>query len=621
MPVFDFNVNGEIISIDAPTAKEAADTLSKMKDPVTFGGLGKQALASLGTGTAYLAGLPGTMRDIGTGIEKKLLKKGYELATGKPPSATGEGRAERFFAEPGAETERTLGPMGASLLRYLVQGPVANMPTAQETTKGLETLTGGFTAREPRNVPEEYVRTVSEFAPVAAATEIATGGLGLLPMMLDAVIPAGLSETAGQLARRYAPERPSWMPDWVPSAETIARLGGAVSGPAAVSVTRRVITPHPTNPVRIKAAERLDKEGVEFTAGQKTGNNTMRYRESEVGGPAVQDMMDRQAEQFTGAALKRIGVTAKRATPEVMTEAYHRIGSMFDTLSAANRLVPDRQMVNELYAAARKYSGDVSKSNRAPVVQNTLRDIIADMQTGTISGSRYANYITRLREAGMSGPGDKEIALRAFRKALDDAMERSIQKNNPTDLGKWRIARNNYRDLSAIEDVLTTGARHEENLITPTALDQATLRHAGKRAYVQGKYDLAELAKAGKLILKELPQSGTVPRAMARAGPQILNVLKGGGLMGAIGSILGGPTGAAIGTGIGAVGGPAVSSLYRRSLMSKPVQDYLKNQRLTQQPPLLGEQPAGGLLRVLEQSESARRARDRPPYAGGRRAD
>jgi hypothetical protein len=649
MPVWDFEINGEPIQIEADTVEKAAEAAMALQAqmpeapgaPVTASGLAKAGGAALARGTAYLGGIPGTLGDLLEKGGEAGLSKGYELATGAAPNPYSESGVERFFAGPTPEIRDLRNPLSAPLrgrrppisarpgqvppdsaMRRLaralnLEGVEGGMLSGRQLADIMGRWTGGATNRQPENVPEEYVRTIGEFLP----STVAFGGLSLPAILGGGVGPAVTSETAGQIARRFSPERPEWMPDWVPSAETIARVGGVFGSPALVKAGRKTVTPHPTNEVRIKAADKLKKEGVEFTAGQKTGNTTMKYRESEVGGPAVEDLMERQAEQFTSAALKRIGETAPRATPEVMTRAYDRIRNMFDGVSSRNALVPDRQLVSELSAAVRKYRDKTSPSQQAPVVDNMVRDITADMQTGSIAGARYGQYITRLRETGMSGPGDLAVALRDIRKALDEGMERSIRTNNPADLGKWRIARNNYRDLSTIEDVLATGARSEEGLINPTALAQSTLRHGGKRAFVQGKYDLAELAKAGKLILKQLPQSGTSPRLAARLGSLMPNILKGGGVGGAIGTMIGGPVGGAIGTGIGAVGGPAISSIYRRSIMSKPIQDYLGNQLLRREPSLLGEKPMGGLMRILEEEQSAARAKRQKRYSGGHHAD
>jgi hypothetical protein len=133
-------------------------------------------------------------------------------------------------------------------------------------------------------------------------------------------------------------------------AGTGAAIGGAVPfALAGVSTAaRRVISPMRIAPERQAMANTLQQEGVHLTAGQTTGNKTLSYMESELGGGAGANFMERQGEQFTAAALRRAGIDANRATPEVIDNGFNQLGQQFDDLAARNAIVPDRQMVNDL---------------------------------------------------------------------------------------------------------------------------------------------------------------------------------------------------------------------------------------------------------------------------------
>ena len=68
MAVYEFEIEGgEIVPIDAPDYATAVKALKVIlageppSAPVTARGLGEQGVASLGTGTASLIGLPGTI--------------------------------------------------------------------------------------------------------------------------------------------------------------------------------------------------------------------------------------------------------------------------------------------------------------------------------------------------------------------------------------------------------------------------------------------------------------------------------------------------------------------------------------------------------------------------------
>lgn len=100
----------------------------------------------------------------------------------------------------------------------------------------------------------------------------------------------------------------------------------------------------------------LRREGVtDLTAGQRTGNRSLKYFESEMGGSAAERVTDRQGEQFTRAALRRMGEDAPRATPEVVDRAFDRIGASFDDLAARNAMRGDRKLGFELARAERDY--------------------------------------------------------------------------------------------------------------------------------------------------------------------------------------------------------------------------------------------------------------------------
>ena len=120
-------------------------------------------------------------------------------------------------------------------------------------------------------------------------------------------------------------------------------LGGGLSGLSRAG-SRKVITPNPSSPERLLAADNMAAEGVGLTAGQRTGSRGLKYAESELGGAAAQNMMEDQAQQFTQAALRRAGINAERATPEVINDAYRGMGQEFDTLAANTTLRADAQL-------------------------------------------------------------------------------------------------------------------------------------------------------------------------------------------------------------------------------------------------------------------------------------
>ena len=183
--------------------------------------------------------------------------------------------------------------------------------------------------------------------------------------------------------------------------------------------------------------------------------------------------MEKQGEAFTRAALKRVGVDASRATPEVIEEAFTRVGQQFDGLAARNKIVPDGKLAQDMGDAVKKYFRLVRPGKRAPVVQSLVQDLGDVFKRGPLDGAAYQATRSQLTSDAASAPPPLQELLFGIRNALDDAMDRSIAKYNPSDAGLWRDARNTYRNLMVVEQAATgAGEGAASGLISPRALRQ-----------------------------------------------------------------------------------------------------------------------------------------------------
>lgn len=379
-------------------------------------------------------------------------------------------------------------------------------------------------------------------------------------------------------------------------------LGGAapyaVSG--ATSLVRRAVTPFAVSPERIAAAETLRREGVPLTAGQITGSRGLRFAESELGGNRAADLMGRQEDAFTSAVLRRAGIDANRATPEVIDEAFRNIGRQFDDLATNSQIVPDQQMAAGLRDVLDSYTQTVPESLRAPIVENVTRDIVEAASRGPVSGELYKNLTSRLARAarGASNP-DLKQALYGIREVLDGAMERSMAAVDPAMVGAWRAAREQYRNLLAIEQAATrAGEKAAEGIITPANIRNAAVNQ-GRRAYARGQGDFADLARSGSMLLSPLPDSGTAGRLRAQnVGTGLTSILGAGA-----GASAFGPIGAAL----GAAGGAAVPRIAGALLLSRPAQAYLSNQLLSEGLSPQARAVAAALLNAQAAPEAGRR--------------
>lgn len=362
-----------------------------------------------------------------------------------------------------------------------------------------------------------------------------------------------------------------------------AGFGAAI--PAAVAGAKRVISPTRPPQAKVDATNVLRNEGVELTAGQATGNKGLQYREAELGGGAAEAFAERQADQFTAAALRRAGVTADRATPDMIDQAYTQIGQQFDGLASRNTLTSDPRLAGELRQVWRDYSSLVNPSQRSPIIEQTIVDITDALRNsgGRLPGRTYQSLRSRLERAAR-GSRDPELTmtLRDINAALDGAMERSIGRANPTDLGAWQEARRSYRNMMVIEDAaVRAGEKSADGIITPANLRSAAKKQ-GRRGFSRGHNDFAALANAGVSAMTPLPNSGTAARLGAK-----MFVPAGA----ATGAAIGGATAGPLGAGVGAAVGAAVPWAAGRAILSGPGRAYLTNQ--------VAAQPVGELAALL----------------------
>jgi hypothetical protein len=509
--------------------------------PSTIGDVVKSGAAGVAQGALDLAGLPGTIADAMNSGGQWVLRKGYELATGKEPSPQG-GIVERFAAGPTPE-------VNAAMI-----GSGANPLSGEKFRRAAASVTGGATEYEPKTRSGKYARTVGQFLPGAATMGVNPGNL-----IRFGVLPGIASEGAGQLTEGTA-------------VEPYARIAAALLAPAIPSVAGRAITPFRVPAERRAAADVLRAEGVKPTAGQITGSKGLAYAESELGGGRAAQMMDDQAEAFTSAALRRVGGSG-RATSDNISAIRNQLSQGFDDIAARNTVRADSQLASDMSRTIQEY-GRVLPSEQRQIVSNVGQDIVDRFRAGSgfMSGLDYQTIRSRLTKRAHNARGsDNELAgaWRGLRDALDDAMGRSV---SPNDAARWRELRTRWGNLEVIEKAAVGGGEDAAmGIISPARLRQAAAQ-GNRGGYARGEGDFAELSKAGQALLTPLPNSGTAPRTAVRnMGTAIPAAI------GAAAGSAGGPGGSLAGALIGA----ATPFVAGRTLMTRPVQAYLANEMLS----------------------------------------
>lgn len=512
-----YNVTGPEGSTESEALARLQQQLSGGAAPLTMGGTAKAAGRGLIDAATGTLGLPG---DVGSMVSSGVSKLG-SLAGIDP------------------ETVNSSKDMFTSVAKHIpIASALAIGPTSHDLQKDVEGVTGPL--YDPQNKTEEYTRSIASMVPA-----IAMGPGGIVRRAIEQVVFPGIaSQAAGDIPGVKGSV-----------AEPYVRAAAAVAAPIA---TGRLITPLTTAPTRAAAVKNLRKEGVDVSAGQSTGSKFLRKAEGELGGSTAQALAERQGEQFTAAVMRRVGEDAPRATTEVIDQAFTRIGGNMNKLAANNVVTSDTKLVNDLNKAENEYNRLVAPNARVPGVRQTLDDIDSQFQNkGVMAGDVYQSLRSQLGADARSVGNDPRLkqTLYEIQHVLDDAMERSIQKNNPADVGAWKEARIQYRNLLTVERAINSaGEAATSGLITPQNLARSVKQVQGQRDYSRGRSDLAVLARNGSEVMAPLANSETASRLRMHTMLSVPSALIGGTAAHGLGAAYGlGTEGLLAGTLSGAV--------------------------------------------------------------------
>ena len=355
-----------------------------------------------------------------------------------------------------------------------------------------------FTAHTPQTVVEEYLGTVGEFAPGGPTS-------GPRQFMRGVVAPALASEGAGQATEgsRFEP---------------VARLLGALSGGKLNDAAEAIISP---NGGRVSAGTNdavrtLDEAGIETTAGQRTRNTNLTRREMRTG--RGERVLDNQNQQFTRAALERVGIQSDRVTPELLKDARDTIGGrMGDIVDGVDIPVSD-EMLQGLREVGEEYRLDTGISGTK---FERFADDIEEIVTsgGQLSAEQVRVWRSRLSKDTVHSDPDRKGAAIAALRILDGALDGAIEgAKGPDAVAALRTARQQYQDVLAIGEASVRSSADTllDGVLSPQALDGIVVRQ-NRNAAIGGRRDLRGLTEAANGILRKPETSGTAENFLSAA--------------------------------------------------------------------------------------------------------
>jgi len=534
-------------AITAELARRAQPTPPEAKEPPNYGGLAARAAIKGGTGAVL--GLPALAQDAITGpINAMYMGQNYLANKANQVFGTNIPQAKLIPSALKAVNEGG---------EYLANAAGAPQPQTPGQALAVDLGSVGLSALGPGG----WGRLLTRAAPAGSAMAEAGSRLAATPI-LDAA-----SGVTGEAASKAVEGKGG-----TPGQQMVAGLTGGMLPYFAAAAGRRVVTPFPSQltPEQQRLAGVLQDAGVPLSAGQEVGSRNLQFIENQASKLPAGDFISpnptaNQRPAFTQAVLRRAGINAEAATPDVLADANTRIGGEIGNITGSHTVHFDPQYSRDIYSTAANYGRNLTPDQKQ-IVGSYLTDL---GQTARLSGEQYQTVRSQLgrRIRAENGPsGDKEFqqALIGIQSALDDAAERSMTRAGATDdVQALRQARQQYANQLTIEDaVARSGEAGAKGEINASSLAAATKAAVGKRQYTRGVGDMNDIARAGDAFIRPLPDSTTAQRAALPA--------YGASIVG--GYQFAGPYGAAATAAAPAVGGALVNS--------RLAQAYFRNQLL-----------------------------------------
>jgi len=379
----------------------------------------------------------------------------------------------------------------------------------------------------------QQMQTFQTQHPIAStAANVAGGVLGTAPLI--AASPAAFGISAAPLATNMAAgaatnaliggadtaARGGSLSDVRNSAEVGGALGAAAPAlGSGVNALGRMVTGGAMAPEDAALASLArDKYGIPLTNDQLSGDSGMGFLRSASDrlpfSGAGSDIADTQA-GFNQAVSSTIGENAPKLTPQVMTSAKARIGSMFDSVAANTQIKADPQFDNDLLNVVSQAQNSGMTADELKPINKIFDSVLdaVDPTTRTIDGATYQTLTKSNTPFGraLSNPNSNISGVaHDIKDALDDALGRSA---SPADLQTFQDAKSQWRNLRTIEGNV---AQNGGNVSAPRlASDLNNSRFSKNTMAYGGGGDLGELAAIGQRFMKQPPSSGTAERLTA----------------------------------------------------------------------------------------------------------
>lgn len=359
---------------------------------------------------------------------------------------------------------------------------------------------------------------------------------------------------------------------------TLGGIGSKIGRPFTPNLSRG----------QASAVDTLSAAGVPLDVAERTGSLTTQriasmLDDSVVSAGARQNFKDDQMRAFTKAVLGTIGESAEEATPVVMQSARTRISRVFDDIArSTGGIRADAQLLDDAQKVYRTAQNNLL-GDEMRLFDRNFRNVFGAIDGNLIAPTRFNSSLSQLSRLS-TRPN-----VGQFASDLEEILLDALGRSNPGSVAALNSARSQWRNLRLIQGAIDKG---ESRLISPMRLSNTLSNKANQNLSVFGlgrgeSLELANIARAGREILKESANSGTPLRQQIPTGAALTSATMVGGVPGLMSGLLGirGAAGAINNQGL--LGNYLVNGLPQN--VSAPVMQMLIRLGLLQQPSLMAE--------------------------------
>lgn len=251
-----------------------------------------------------------------------------------------------------------------------------------------------------------------------------------------------------------------------------------------------------------------ERRGYDLTPAQVTKSKSAQAAETQLAslpgssGPMA-ERRGAQRETWGRDLFRTMGVKSEPTVAAGMTDDIAKqIGGRIENAAANVAIKTDAKLVDDLVRVQDEHLRLLSPDQRAIVQQ-----YIDDIPMAGFVGQDYQRWRSRIG-ARAQGTQDAELkgALKGIQRALDEAFDRSAPKGAQDAM---REARGQYRNFKTLQPLLR-GAEARGEAVSPMSVAQ----RVASQDNLGG--ELAEVARLGRLIGREGPNSGTAQNQFMR---------------------------------------------------------------------------------------------------------